>query len=143
MASFLAMGKEERRLLIFIRWRGQDGVMAGGMEAQNDFSPWGSAGSWAGDNLESGCQFLVELLRLQTRGPDTVPQGLLPRIMSHKALPPENKCRRVGQLLLRHFVPVTYIPAFLWRIPISSVSWHLPPLGQSQNPRDRQFHGLV
>ena len=41
MASFLAMGKEERRLLIFIRWRGQDGVMAGGMEAQNDFSPWG------------------------------------------------------------------------------------------------------
>jgi hypothetical protein len=41
MASFLAIGKEDRWLLIFIWWRGQDGMMARRMEAQNHFGPPG------------------------------------------------------------------------------------------------------
>src|ERR1700677_2458437 len=41
MASFLAICKEDCRLLLFIWWRGQDGMMARGMEAQNDFGPSG------------------------------------------------------------------------------------------------------
>jgi len=41
MVSFLAIGKQERWLLVFIWRRGQDGVMAGGMEAQNHFGPPG------------------------------------------------------------------------------------------------------
>src|SRR5271155_3856578 len=41
MASFLAIGKEDRWLLIFIWWCGQDGMMARRMEAQNHFGPPG------------------------------------------------------------------------------------------------------
>ena len=33
----MAIGEEERGLLLFIWRRGQDGMMAGGMEAQDDF----------------------------------------------------------------------------------------------------------
>ena len=41
MALFLAIGKEECGLLIFVWWGGQDGVVACGMEAQNHFGPAG------------------------------------------------------------------------------------------------------
>ena len=34
---FLAIGEEARGFLVFIGWRGQDGMVAGGMEAQHDF----------------------------------------------------------------------------------------------------------
>lgn len=36
----MAVGKEERWFLVLVGWRGQDGVMAGGMEAQKHLGAW-------------------------------------------------------------------------------------------------------
>ena len=41
MASFLAIGKEDRWFFLFIWRRRQHGMMARGMEAQNHFGPSG------------------------------------------------------------------------------------------------------
>ena len=60
MGSILSIGKEERRLLIFVWGRGQNGVMAGGMEAQNYFCPPGMLDAealWADGDTAIGTNF--------------------------------------------------------------------------------------